>query len=56
MIPEIGILIGFYIITRCLELRALPDRSPGAKNMAFLTMVVATFILIDLVVRSLGVL
>ncbi len=56
MIPEIGILIGFYIITRCLELRAIADRSSGSKTMALLTIIVAVFVLIDLGIRSLGVL
>jgi hypothetical protein len=52
MIPAIGIMIGFYIITRMIELLARKDRSIGIKIMASITILVTLVSMLDLVMSG----
>lgn len=49
MIPAIGIMIGFYIITRMVELLSLTERGVIAKIMAVITILVTLFSMLILV-------
>lgn len=48
MIPAIGIMIGFYIITRMIELLAHKDRGVGTKIMAGITILVTLITVLSL--------
>jgi hypothetical protein len=55
MIPAIGIMLGFYIITRCLSLRARQgDRAESdlVKVFSFITIIVAVIVMIILLAKS----
>ena len=52
MIPAIGIMIGFYIITRMIELLAHKDRGIGTKIMAGITILVTLVSMFDLVMSG----
>jgi hypothetical protein len=52
MIPTMGLMIGFYILTRMIELLALKDRGVGTKIMAGITLLVTLFSIVDLVMSG----
>ena len=55
MLPAIGIMIGFYIITRCLSfLLRRGDRTEPVSVMIFslITIVVSAIVMLILVVKS----
>jgi len=49
MIPEIGIIIGFYILTRNFEIL---DNKKTAKTLAGISTVITGIVILDLVLRS----
>ena len=51
MIPEIGIMVGAYIITRCVGL--LGSANPVAQILAVITVLIAGFIRYDLILSGL---
>ena len=56
MIPDIGILMGTYIITRMVEV-VLPKRKDGTENvvsqlLALITILVAVFVMLDLFMKG----
>ncbi len=54
MIPEIGIVVGLYVVTRMLEIlvRTEPKASAAVAIPAILTLVVAVLVIVDLAVRG----
>lgn len=54
MIPDIGIMIGFYIVTRTLSLWKLKDGRPNIVTQvaAVVTILVAIYMMIDLAAAS----
>lgn len=53
MIPDIGAMVGLYIITRMLNLVFKPDSSGAAKVMGWVTIVVAVIGTADLLIKGL---
>jgi len=48
MLPTIGIMIGFYIFTRMIELLAVKNQTAAIRIFATLTMLVTFFSVMDL--------
>lgn len=55
MIPEIGLVVAAYVITRCLELRVRPSATPLTRAMCVVTMVIAGLVALDVLARSLEI-
>lgn len=55
MLAEIGIMIGFYVLTRMLTIERKKDGAPSslARVFATITFIVATIVILDLLVRGL---
>lgn len=51
MVSTIGIMVGFYIVTRMAEIISL-DRSKTVRWFAYITLVVAVLSVISLVIGS----
>lgn len=54
MIPAIGYMVGFYILTRMIELMARPNRQGIVTVFAIVTGVVTTLCLIALLSSEIG--
>ena len=48
MVPTIGIMIGFYIFTRMIELLAVKNQTAAIRIFAILTMLITFFSVMDL--------
>lgn len=55
MIPEIGLMVGFYIVTRSLSFlfRKNPNESIAVRIFAILTILITVLVIADLFLRSL---
>lgn len=49
MIPTIGVMVGFYIVARMIELLSISERHPVAKVFAVIALIVAAICIGDLV-------
>lgn len=56
MLAEIGIMVGFYIMTRMLALERKKDGTPSAitRALAVVTFIVTCLVVVDLVFRGLS--
>ena len=54
MIPEIGFMIGAYIVTRMVALILAPEPKPGAtaRVLALVTILISTLVMLDLLLRG----
>ncbi len=54
MLAEIGIMVGFYILTRMLALERKKDGTPSSftRVLAAVTFIIACFVVIDLAMRG----
>lgn len=55
MIPEIGLVVAAYVLTRCLELRGRTTATPLTRAMCVVTIILATVVALDLIARGLEV-
>lgn len=55
MIPAIGLMIGFYIVARMLDLRTRPDRPLHVRAFAGVALIVAIVMMVLLVLSSVDV-
>lgn len=52
MIPDIGLMVGFYIITRMVSLANRENESIVVKILAALTILVTAWAIFDLITRG----
>ena len=54
MIPTIGLMIGFYIVTRCADIGLRPGQHIVVRLLVVVTLLVAVLGVLDLILRGLG--
>jgi hypothetical protein len=52
MIPSIGVMVGFYIFTRMIEIYMVKNQYTAIRVFAILTMLVTFFGVYDLITRG----
>lgn len=53
MIPTIGLMIGFYILTRCVDIGLRPGQPMVVRLLTVVTLIVALLGIVDLATRGL---
>jgi hypothetical protein len=52
MLPDIGLMIGFYIVLRCADIGMRPGQHVVVRLLAVLTLFVAVIGIVDLAMRG----